>query len=51
VTGGMESKVRQMAALVRAQPGLVVRIFSGERAGDVARALLEPAADVGTRIE
>jgi len=50
VTGGMESKVCQMTALVQAHPGLVVRIFSGERAGDVTRALVEPAADVGTEI-
>jgi isopentenyl phosphate kinase len=30
VTGGMESKVRQMLALAEAIPGLTVQIFSGE---------------------
>jgi len=50
VTGGMASKVRQMAELVRRQPGLVVHIFSGARPGDLERALAEPAADLGTRI-
>lgn len=50
VTGGMESKVREMAALVQVHPGLVVRILSGERPGDVTRALVEPAADLGTQI-
>lgn len=39
VTGGMESKVRQMLELVRTSPGLTVQIFSGAQAGSLARAL------------
>jgi isopentenyl phosphate kinase len=39
VTGGMESKVRQMLDLVGEIPGLTVQIFSGEEDGNVARAL------------
>jgi isopentenyl phosphate kinase len=50
VTGGMASKARQMAELVLRRPGLIVQILSGERAGDLERALVEPAADLGTRI-
>ncbi len=49
VTGGMLSKVQQSLALVQAIPGLQVRIFSGETAGNVERALAgEP---VGTLIQ
>jgi isopentenyl phosphate kinase len=40
VTGGMESKVRQMLDLVQDFPGMMVRIFSGEGAGAVKRVLL-----------
>ncbi|MEZ0395627.1 MAG: isopentenyl phosphate kinase [Anaerolineales bacterium] len=39
VTGGMESKVRQMMALIRRLPGLEVLIFSGEGGENVRRAL------------
>ncbi|MEI7849227.1 MAG: isopentenyl phosphate kinase [Chloroflexota bacterium] len=39
VTGGMESKVRQMLTLVQSQPGLTVQIFSGEAAGNIQKAL------------
>jgi isopentenyl phosphate kinase len=50
VTGGMASKVREMAALAAEMPGLVVQFLSGEPAGQVRRALLEPAAEIGTRL-
>ena len=39
VTGGMESKVRQMLALVMEIPGLTVQIFSGEMPGNVQKVL------------
>jgi isopentenyl phosphate kinase len=39
VTGGMESKVRQMLELVQEVPGLTAQIFSGEQPGDVRKAL------------
>lgn len=39
VTGGMASKVQQSMALVERHPGLVIRIFSGERPGNVQKAL------------
>ena len=39
VTGGMESKVRQMLDLVQAQPGLTAQIFSGADAGNIQKAL------------
>ncbi len=39
VTGGMESKVRQMLDLVERHPNLTAQIFSGERAGNLLRAL------------
>jgi isopentenyl phosphate kinase len=39
VTGGMESKVRQMLALVQEVPGLTAQIFSGEQPGNVQRVL------------
>jgi len=39
VTGGMESKVRQMLNLVQEIPGLTVQIFSGDEPGNIARAL------------
>jgi isopentenyl phosphate kinase len=50
VTGGMAAKVTEMASLVSARPALTVQILSGERAGAVPRALLEPDAGLGTRI-
>ena len=40
VTGGMESKVRQMVGLVEQVPNLEILIFSGEEPGNVRRALL-----------
>lgn len=40
VTGGMASKVRQMLALVDANSGLEVSIFSGETNNNVKKALL-----------
>ncbi len=39
VTGGMESKVRKMLALVETIPGLDILIFSGEKAGNIRLAL------------
>jgi isopentenyl phosphate kinase len=39
VTGGMASKVRDMLALVSANPKLTVQIFSGLIEGNVERAL------------
>ncbi len=39
VTGGMESKVRQMLALVEEIPGLTAQIFSGEQPGNIRKAL------------
>jgi isopentenyl phosphate kinase len=43
VTGGMRDKVEQMIRLVEQVPGLEVHIFSGEKAGNVQRALLGEA--------
>ena len=40
VTGGMESKVRQMLDLVEEIPGLTAQIFSGEEAGNLQKVLL-----------
>jgi len=40
VTGGMESKVKQMLELVSANPELTVQIFSGEEPGNLTRALM-----------
>lgn len=48
VTGGMWAKVRAMARLVEEGPALRVQIFSGERPGNVRRALLDPRSTVGT---
>jgi len=39
VTGGMESKVRQMLTLVEQIPGLTAQVFSGETPGSIERAL------------
>jgi isopentenyl phosphate kinase len=39
VTGGMESKVRQMLELVQKSPGLSVQVFSGAGPGNLLRAL------------
>jgi isopentenyl phosphate kinase len=39
VTGGMEAKVREMLELVEENPGLSIRIFSGNQPGNLVRAL------------
>jgi isopentenyl phosphate kinase len=39
VTGGMESKVKQMLELIEKNPDLSVQIFSGAEPGNIARAL------------
>lgn len=39
VTGGMESKVRQMLDLATEIPGLTAQIFSGEEPGNIQKAL------------
>jgi isopentenyl phosphate kinase len=39
VTGGMESKVRQMLDLVQEVPSLTAQIFSGEQPGNIQKAL------------
>lgn len=39
VTGGMESKVKQMLDLVKEVPEMTVQIFSGEEPGNLIRAL------------
>jgi len=39
VTGGMESKVRQMLELAQEIPGLTAQVFSGEQPGNVQKAL------------
>jgi isopentenyl phosphate kinase len=44
VTGGMLSKIEQMVDLVRELPGLAVHVISGERAGALEAALIDPAA-------
>jgi len=49
VTGGMESKVRQMLELAENIPGLTIQIFSGESPGNLSKALL--GEHVGTLIE
>lgn len=49
VTGGMESKVREMLAQIGRQPELEVQIFSGEEAGLVFAALTGQAQP-GTRL-
>ena len=48
VTGGMDSKVRQMLELVQEIPSLDVLIFSGEGPGNIHKALLGTV--LGTRI-
>jgi isopentenyl phosphate kinase len=49
VTGGMESKVRQMLELAEAVPGLSIQIFSGESPGNLQKTLLGEI--LGTIIE
>lgn len=39
VTGGMESKVKQMLDLVREVPEMTVQIFSGDEPGNLVRVL------------
>ena len=39
VTGGMESKVKQMLDTVTANPDMTVQIFSGVEPGNIVRAL------------
>ena len=39
VTGGMESKVKQMLDLVTANPDMTIQIFSGVEPGNIVRAL------------
>lgn len=39
VTGGMESKVRQMLTLVTENPGMTAQIFSGEKSGNIQKTL------------
>lgn len=48
VTGGMETKVRDMLDLAGAYPGLSVRIFSGLEPGLLQDLLLDPALPRGT---
>lgn len=48
VTGGMESKVRQMLELVQANPRLTVQIFSGESDGSLLDTL--SGRNIGTLI-
>lgn len=48
VTGGMESKVRQMLDLVTEIPGLTAQIFSGEEPGNIQKALA--GEDLGTLV-
>jgi isopentenyl phosphate kinase len=48
VTGGMESKVELMLDLVQSTPGLTAQIFSGEKPGQITRAL--EGQTVGTLI-
>jgi len=49
VTGGMESKVRQMLELAESVPGLTVQIFSGENPENLGKALL--GEHLGTLVE
>lgn len=48
VTGGMESKVRQMLELTQEIPGLTAQIFSGEQPGNLKRVLA--GENIGTLI-
>jgi isopentenyl phosphate kinase len=48
VTGGMRMKVEEMLAVVNDVEGLTVQIFSGEKRGNLAKALAEAA--LGTMI-
>ncbi len=48
VTGGMESKVELMLDLVQSTPGLTAQIYSGEKSGQITKAL--EGETVGTLI-
>ena len=48
VTGGMESKVKQMLGLTQQIPGLTAQIFSGEKPGNLEKALA--GQNIGTLI-
>lgn len=48
VTGGMESKVRQMLELTQEIPGLTAQIFSGEQPGNLQKVLA--GENIGTLI-
>ena len=50
VTGGMASKIREMAALIRRYPGLRVHLISGETPGRLLRHLLDPDLPLGTTL-
>lgn len=49
VTGGMDSKVRQMLGLAESVPGLTIQVFSGENPENLRNALL--GEHLGTLIE
>ena len=49
VTGGMESKVREMLELAEAVPGLTIQIFSGETPENLQKAL--SGEHLGTIVE
>jgi isopentenyl phosphate kinase len=51
VTGGMLSKVQQMLHLIRHQPNITVRIFSGAKPGAVRKLLSDPRYSTGTVID
>ncbi|HZY40495.1 MAG TPA: isopentenyl phosphate kinase [Anaerolineae bacterium] len=50
VTGGMIGKVQQMLHLIRHQPRVTVRIFSGAKPGAVRTLLIDPLYPQGTVI-
>lgn len=50
VTGGMESKVLEMLAMARAQPGLEIRIFAGTEPGLLTDVLLAETS-AGTLVQ
>jgi isopentenyl phosphate kinase len=50
VTGGMFSKVREMAALAQRVPALTVHLITGEEPGRLRQVLLDRQAAGGTRI-
>ncbi len=50
VTGGMLSKVREMAELARHVPSLVVHLITGQEPHRLRQALVDPQAPGGTRI-